>query len=67
MPAAAVPVRVKMPLPMTAPIPSAVRLAGPRALRRLREGSSDAAINASILFVRKRFTGTRPLNRRLEQ
>ena len=29
LPAAAVPVRVKMPLPITAPMPSAVRLQGP--------------------------------------
>ena len=56
LPAAAVPVSVKMPLPITAPIPSAVRLHGPSVLRSFLEGSSEAAINSSILLVRKRLT-----------
>lgn len=51
-PAAAVPVRVKIPLPITAPMPRAVRLHGPSVLRRLLRGSSDAAISSSMLFVR---------------
>src|ERR1041385_1808387 len=37
---------------MTAPIPSAVRLHGPRDLRSRFSGSSEAAISASILCVR---------------
>ena len=41
-PAAAVPVRVKMPEPITAPMPRAVRLQGPSDLRRRLPGSSEA-------------------------
>ena len=41
-----------MPEPITAPMPSAVRLQGPSVLRRRRAGSSEAAISASMLFVR---------------
>ena len=51
-PAAAVPVRMKMPEPITAPMPSAVRLHGPSVLRSRRAGSSEAAMSASMLFVR---------------
>ena len=51
-PAAAVPVRMKMPEPMTAPTPNAVRLQGPRVLRRRLSGSSEALIRASMLLVR---------------
>jgi hypothetical protein len=55
-PAAAVPVRMNMPDPITAPMPNAVRLHGPRVRRSFRSGSSAAAIRASMLFVRKRLT-----------
>src|SRR5215831_12287166 len=53
LPAAAVPVSVKIPEPMTAPTPSAVRLQGPSVLRSRFSGSSEAAISASMLLVRK--------------
>ena len=52
-PAAAVPVTVKIPEPITAPIPNATRLQTPRVFLRAFPGSSDAAISASMLFVRK--------------
>ncbi len=42
-----------MPEPMTAPTPSAVRLHGPSVLRSRLLGSSEAAISASMLLVRK--------------
>src|SRR5690242_16213461 len=42
-----------MPEPMTAPIPRAVRLQGPSVLRRRWSGSSEAAISASMLRVRR--------------
>src|SRR6202050_2010271 len=42
-----------MPEPMTAPIPSAVRLHGPSVLRSRLSGCSEAAISASMLRVRK--------------
>src|SRR5579864_3893498 len=51
-PAAAVPVRMKMPEPITAPTPKAVRLSGPSVLRRRLPGSSEAWISASMLLVR---------------
>ena len=51
-PAAAVPVRMKMPEPMTAPTPKAVRLQGPSVLLRRLSGSSEALIRASMLLVR---------------
>src|SRR5579884_1157856 len=53
LPAAAVPVRIKIPEPITAPTPNAVRLQGPRLLRSRLSGSSDARISASMLRVRK--------------
>src|SRR5579863_8156486 len=52
-PAAAVPVTVKIPEPITAPIPSAIKLHTPSDFLRHLSGSSDAAISASILLVRK--------------
>src|SRR5947209_3286969 len=52
-PAAAVPVTVKMPEPITAPIPSAVRLNAPRDFFKRWAGSSDAATSWSMLLVRK--------------
>src|ERR1700686_1082583 len=51
-PAAAVPVSVKMPEPITAPTPKAVRVQGPSVLRRRLSGSSEALIRASMLLVR---------------
>lgn len=52
-PAMAVPMTVKMPEPMTAPIPSAVSDNGPRVFRRLWAGSSDSRISLSMDFVAK--------------
>jgi hypothetical protein len=52
-PAAAVPVRMKIPEPITAPMPRAVKLHGPRVLFNRRPDSSEEAISASILLVRK--------------
>src|SRR6185312_12680760 len=51
-PAAAVPVRIKIPEPMTAPTPRPIRLHGPSVLRNRRSGDSEAAISASIPRVR---------------
>src|SRR5712691_10563125 len=53
VPAAAVPVNVKMPDPMTEPIPSATRLHRPRWRRRRKVSSSLDKISASMLLVRK--------------
>src|SRR6185312_10281995 len=53
LPAAAVPVSVKIPEPITAPIPSAVRLHGPSDFRSCFSGSCEAAISASMLRVRR--------------
>src|ERR1035438_9011451 len=47
---------MNMPEPITAPIPMAVRLHGPRVRRSFFSGSSEAAMSASILFVRKMLT-----------
>ncbi len=52
-PAAAVPVTVKIPEPITAPIPNATMLHTPSVFLRALPGSSDAAISASMLLVRK--------------
>src|SRR5271169_6804398 len=52
-PAAAVPVTVKIPEPITAPIPSAIKLQTPSVFFRARSGSSEEAISASILLQRK--------------
>src|SRR5271168_4514471 len=52
-PAAAVPVSVKIPEPMTEPMPNATRLPRPRVRRRRAEGAALAAIRASMDFVRK--------------
>src|ERR1700730_1346429 len=41
-----------MPEPITAPMPSAMRLHTPSVLRRHLSGSSEAAISASMLLVR---------------
>ena len=55
-PAAAVPVRMKMPEPITAPIPRAVRLHGPSDLFSRLPGSSESAIRTSMFLVRSRLT-----------
>jgi hypothetical protein len=47
-PEIAVPMTVKMPEPMTAPMPSAVSDHGPRVLFSLCSGSSDSRISLSI-------------------
>jgi hypothetical protein len=52
-PAIAVPMTVKMPDPMTAPIPSAVSDKGPSVFFRLWAGSSDSRISLSMDFVAK--------------
>ena len=51
-----------MPEPITAPNPSAVRLHGPRVRFSLCEGSSEALISWSILFLRKRLLTKGPDN-----
>src|SRR4029077_15063027 len=56
-PAIAVPITVKMPEPMTAPIPSAVRDQGPSVFLRRCSGSSELAINLSIDFLAKSWLG----------
>src|ERR1019366_9487931 len=52
---------MKMPEPITAPIPIAVRLHGPNVRRSFFSGSSEAAMSASILFVRKMLTVAAPV------
>src|SRR5437667_4153720 len=53
-PAAAVPVRTKIPVPMMAPIPKAVSDHGPSVLRRRCSGSSASASSLSMLLVRSK-------------
>src|SRR5215472_16333389 len=52
-PAAAVPVTVKIPDPITAPMPNATRLQTPSYFLSRLSSSSDEAISASMLFVRR--------------
>lgn len=52
-PAIAVPMTVKMPDPMTAPMPSAVNDKGPSVFFSLQAGSSDSRISLSMDFVAK--------------
>src|ERR1035441_1964879 len=52
---------MKMPEPITAPIPMAVRLHGPKVRLSFFSGSSEAAMSASILFVRKMLTMAAPV------
>src|SRR5580700_3588186 len=52
-PAMAVPMTVKIPEPMTAPIPRAVREMGPRVFLSLRSGSSESVISLSIDLQQK--------------
>jgi hypothetical protein len=52
-PAIAVPMTVKIPEPMTAPIPSAVRDHGPSVFLSRCSGSSEFAMSLSIDFLAK--------------
>ena len=52
-PPIAVPITVKMPDPITAPIPSAVSDTGPRCFFSACSGRSESEISLSIDFVRK--------------
>src|SRR2546430_9912309 len=52
-PAAAVPVRIKMPEPMMAPMPSAVSDQGPSDLLSLCSGCSESEISLSIDLQQK--------------
>src|SRR5579863_6323779 len=52
-PAAAVPVRTKIPEPITAPMPSAVSDQGPRVFCRRWPGVSDSAISLSMDLQQK--------------
>ena len=49
----AVPMTVKMPEPMTAPMPRAVSETGPSVFFNACSGRSDSAISLSMDFVRK--------------
>ena len=61
-PAAAVPVRIKMPEPITAPTPNAINCQGPSVLASRFWGSSLVAMSASMLLVRKSWlSGMRPV------
>jgi hypothetical protein len=53
LPPIATPMTVKMPEPMTAPMPSAVSETGPRVFLRACSGFSDSEISLSIDLVRK--------------
>ena len=53
LPPMAVPITVKMPEPMTMPMPSAVSETGPRVLRRACVGRSDSVISLSMDLVAK--------------
>ena len=52
-PAMAVPTTVKMPEPITAPMPRAVREMGPRVFFNLRSGSSESEISLSMDLQQK--------------
>ena len=51
VPAAAVPVKVKMPDPITAPMPNAIRLQTPSVLFSDFDPERDSSINESMLLV----------------
>ena len=53
LPPMAVPMTVKMPEPMTAPMPRAVSETGPSVFFNACSGRSDSAISLSMDFVRK--------------
>jgi len=52
-PAIAVPITVKIPDPITAPIPSAVKETGPRVFLSFRSGSSESEMSLSIDLQQK--------------
>src|SRR5262245_19156882 len=56
-PAAAVPVRTKIPDPMIAPMPSAIIDQGPRAFRRRCSGSAASAISLSMDLQQRSWLG----------
>jgi hypothetical protein len=60
-PAIAVPTTVKMPEPMTAPIPRAVRESGPRVFVSRRSASSESEISLSMDFLAKSWVVARGL------
>src|ERR1700676_984306 len=68
-PAMAVPTTVKIPEPMTAPIPREVRLSHPSDFFNRRSGSSASEINWSIFLTRNSPEPNRhhPTARRIEQ
>jgi hypothetical protein len=53
----AVPMTVKMPEPMTAPMPSEVSETGPSVFRSLCSGSSDSAMSLSMDLQEKTWCG----------
>jgi len=53
LPPMATPITVKMPEPMTAPMPKAVSETGPSVLCRARSGRSESAISLSMDLVAK--------------
>src|SRR5208337_4790708 len=63
-PAMAVPMTVKMPEPMTAPIPSEVKLSQPRDFFNLISAFSESDRSWSILLHRKRCEAKRALRSR---
>jgi len=64
LPPIAVPMTVKMPEPMTAPMPSAVSEIGPSVFRSAFSGFSESEISLSIDFVAKICLGSvRPSGR----
>ena len=56
-PARAVPIIVKIPEPMTAPIPSAVSESGPSVFFRLVSGFSDSVMSLSMDLQQKAWLG----------
>ena len=58
LPPMAVPMTVKMPEPMTAPMPSAVRETGPRVFLSACSGRSDSEISLSMDLVAKIWRGS---------
>src|SRR5262245_15206775 len=59
-PAMAVPITVKMPEPITAPIPSAVSDQGPSDFLSCCSGLSESEISLSIDFLAKSWLARRP-------
>jgi len=60
-PEMAVPMTVKMPEPMTAPMPSAVSDHGPRVFLRAWPGSSESRISLSIDLRASSWVGSKGL------